>query len=65
MGESIHDGTVDVDELESDVTEDFIGTYKVPQLQLTVGRDRAVFSPKGVNIIGAKGRVDLGAIATL
>jgi len=59
MGESIRDGTVVVDELESEVTEDFIGTYKVPQLQLTVGRDRVVFSPKGVNVIGAKGRVDL------
>jgi hypothetical protein len=59
MDESIRDGTVDVVEFEAEVNEDYIGTYPAPQLKLTVGRDRVVFSPKGVNVIGAEGRVDL------
>jgi hypothetical protein len=59
MDESLRDGTVDVVEFEAEVNEDYIGTYRVPQLGLTVGRDRVLFSPKGVNVIGAEGRVDL------
>src|ERR1022692_2697577 len=58
LDESIRDGTVDVVGFEADVNED-CGTYRVPQLGLTVGRDRVLFSPKGINVIGAEGRVDL------
>jgi hypothetical protein len=59
LDESIRDGTVDVVGFEAEVNEDYIGTYRVPQLGLTVGRDRVLFSPKGINVIGAEGRVDL------
>ena len=59
LDESIRDGTVEVFEFEAEVTEDYLGPYKVRQLGLAVGRDRVLFSPKGVNVIGAEGRVDL------
>jgi hypothetical protein len=42
-----------------EVSEDFVGTYQAPELTLTVGDDRVVFSPKGLNVYGASGRVDL------
>ena len=42
-----------------EVTEDFIGSYFIPALELKVGRERVEFRPKGVTIIGAEGRVDI------
>lgn len=41
------------------VNENCIGQYKVRELELRVGDERVVFSPKGVNIVGAKGRIDV------
>src|SRR6266404_5099982 len=34
------------------VTEDFIGTYSIPALELSVGSERVEFRPKGVTVIG-------------
>ena len=42
-----------------DITEDFVGTYTVPELKLTVGDDRVTFTPKGLIVYGASGRVDV------
>jgi len=48
------------------MTEDFIGTYSIPVLELSVGSERVEFRPKGVTVIGAEGRVDLrGACDTV
>ena len=44
---------------DSQVTEDFIGTYSIPVLEMTVGTERVEFRPKGVTVIGASGRVDI------
>ncbi len=41
------------------ITEDFIGTYSIPVLELTVGNERVEFRPKGITVIGAAGRVDI------
>jgi hypothetical protein len=59
LRDSIASGDVVVRRFEVDVTEDFIGTYAIPVLELRVGRERVEFRPKGVNVIGAAGRVDL------
>src|ERR1017187_2887288 len=40
-------------------SEDYIGTYTIPALELTVGGERVEFRPKGVLVIGAAGRVDI------
>ncbi len=41
------------------VTENYIGEYHIPELVLRVGDEQVVFSPKGVNVFGAKGRIDV------
>ncbi len=57
---SIRKGIVAVDEdHQIEITEDFIGSYQVSELRLTVGDDRVVFSPKAMNVFGAAGRVDV------
>ena len=55
----ISNGSVVVDFRPKTITEDFMGTYTVRELVLRVGEEIAVFSPKGRNIVGASGRVDL------
>ncbi len=59
LRDSIASGDVVVRRFDVDITEDFIGTYAIPVLELRVGRERVEFRPKGVNVIGAAGRVDL------
>lgn len=41
------------------IDEKFIGQYEAPVLVLQVGDERVEFVPKGRNIVGAAGRVDL------
>lgn len=41
------------------VTEQFIGRYELEELTLQAGDELVVFSPKGANIVGAKGRIDV------
>lgn len=59
LAAAIADGTVAASFEEKRITEDYIGEYSVKVLVLTVGDERVMFSPKGTNIIGASGRVDL------
>lgn len=56
---SIKAGLVSVSERSKNITEDYIGTYSIPELILQVGDQQVVFSPKGRNIIGGTGRIDL------
>ena len=44
---------------ETEVTEDFIGTYFIPVLELRAGAERVEFMPKGLTVVGAEGRVDI------
>jgi len=59
----LRDSTVSKDvtirTFETQVTEDFVGTYSIPVLEMTVGTERVEFRPKGVAVIGASGRVDI------
>jgi len=41
------------------VWEPHIGAYSIPELLLAVGDEQVLFSPKGVNVVGAEGRVDV------
>jgi hypothetical protein len=41
------------------VTENYVGEYHIQELVLRVGDEEVVFSPKGVNVIGALGRIDV------
>ena len=41
------------------VTEDLVGTYSAPELKLTVGGDRVSFTPAGLIVFRADGRVDV------
>jgi hypothetical protein len=55
----MHSAVLSSERVPIEVREDFIGTYAIDELRLTVGNDRVVFTPKGIAIIGAAGRVDL------
>jgi hypothetical protein len=59
MRDLILDRTVSVKTHPKTMTEDGLGTYKAMELVLTVGGEAVVFSPKGRNIVGTSGRVDL------
>ena len=52
-------GIATFEDIPVTVSEDFVGTYEAPELRLTVGDDRVVFAPQGLNVYGAAGRVDL------
>lgn len=41
------------------VTEDYLGSYDVPVLNLELPAQKVTLLPKGANVIGADGRVDL------
>lgn len=44
---------------EKDLSENYIGTYSIDDLILLVGDEQVRFSPRGRNIVGASGRVDV------
>jgi hypothetical protein len=52
-------GEVELAEQEKNVSEEFVGQYTVPELVLRVGDERVIFSPKGINVVGAAGRIDV------
>lgn len=59
LRKSIESKDVSVRTFEIEVTEDYIGTYTIPALELIVGGERVEFRPKGVLVLGAEGRVDI------
>jgi len=56
---SIAQKLVTVSRVDKEIEEEYLGTYKAPELILDINREKVRFSPKGRNIVGAKGRVDL------
>ena len=46
-------------EIEKSITEEYLGTYNVKQLEYEFGTFRLVFEPMGRNILGALGRIDI------
>jgi hypothetical protein len=59
LRDSIASKDVIVRTFDTEVTEEFIGTYSIPALELIIGGERVVFRPKGVTVIGVEGRVDI------
>ena len=53
------DRTVEFSFQNKEIAEDYIGQYTVQELVLRVGDEKVIFSPKGTNVVGAAGRVDL------
>lgn len=59
LGVPIEEGTVRLRRRPKDLTEDYIGTYAVDDLLLLIGAEQVRFSPRGWNVLGAEGRVDV------
>jgi hypothetical protein len=59
LAEAIGQKTVVVQRRPKQLTESFIGTYSVDDLILVIGAEQVRFSPRGRNIVGAAGRVDV------
>lgn len=59
LREAIESKDVTIRKFDTEVTEDFIGKYSIPVLEIAVGNERVEFRPKGVTVIGASGRVDV------
>ena len=59
LAESIAQRLVRVSRSKKEITEQYLGSYRVPELVLDINGETVRFSPKGRNIMGSKGRVDL------
>lgn len=59
LADDIEKGLVTVSRVVKEIKEEYLGTYEVPELILDISGQTVRFSPKGRNIVGAKGRVDL------
>ncbi|MGA2701422.1 MAG: hypothetical protein ABSH35_10015 [Isosphaeraceae bacterium] len=59
LAEPIGQKTVTLQRRPKQLTENYIGTYSVDDLILVIGEEQVRFSPRGRNIVGAVGRVDV------
>ena len=59
LGEAIQKKSVTVQRHPKHLTENYIGTYQADDLTLVIGDEQVRFSPRGRNIVGATGRVDI------
>jgi hypothetical protein len=59
LAESIAQRLVTVSRVRKEIEEEYLGKYWVRELNLDISGETVRFSPKGLNIMGAKGRVDL------
>jgi hypothetical protein len=59
LADSIAQGLVTVSRNEKVIEEEYLGTYSLSELVLDVSGENVRLSPKGRNIVGANGRVDL------
>ncbi|HVC95398.1 MAG TPA: hypothetical protein VND64_17005 [Pirellulales bacterium] len=57
----LHASKSDVEITRSDkvVSENYMGEYHIPELNLRVADEQVVLSPKAANVLGAKGRIDV------
>ena len=55
----IGEDLVKIGQRQRTIIEECTGRYQVGELVLIVGDERACFVPKGMNIVGASGRIDL------
>jgi hypothetical protein len=59
LAEPIQQKAVELQRRSKQLTENYIGTYSVNDLILVIGGEQVRFSPRGRNIAGAAGRVDV------
>jgi hypothetical protein len=59
LAADIDKGLMTVSRAAKEIREEYLGTYRIPELILDISGQSVRFSPKGRNIVGAKGRVDL------
>ena len=59
LAEPIAKQTVTLHRRKKELTESYLGTYSVEDLILLIGEEQVRFSPRGRNIAGASGRVDV------
>ena len=59
LRDSIGSEDLAVRTFDTQVTEDFVGTYSIPVLEVTVGNERVEFRLKAISVIGASCRVDI------
>ncbi|MFZ1934434.1 MAG: hypothetical protein WCB27_23630 [Thermoguttaceae bacterium] len=59
LAEPIRQKTVVTQRRAKQLTENYIGTYSAEDLILAIGDEQVRFSPRGRNIVGAAGRVDV------
>jgi hypothetical protein len=59
LAEPIGQKSVRLQRRPKQLTENYIGTYSVDDLILVIGNEQVRFSPRGRNIAGAAGRVDV------
>ena len=59
LSDSIAQGLVTESRVDKAIEEEYLGKYRVSELILNISGETVRFSPKGCNVIGAKGRVDL------
>jgi hypothetical protein len=57
--EPVQRGIVTLQRSPKQIEEAHIGSYSVDDLLLSVGDEKVTFSPKGRNVFGAEGRVDV------
>lgn len=53
------EGLIECFYTEKNITEDYIGSYYVRKMDLTLAGTRLTFEPIGTLLIGSKGRIDL------
>ena len=59
LAEPVSQRTVALRKFPKQLTENYIGTYSADDLILVIGDEQVRFSPRGRNIAGAAGRVDV------
>jgi hypothetical protein len=59
LAEPIKQKIVSAQTRPKNLTENYIGTYMIDDLILTIGGEQVRFSPQGRNVVGASGRVDV------
>lgn len=59
LGEPICQKEITLQRRAKQLSESYIGTYSVDDLILLIGDEQVRFSPRGRNIVGASGRVDV------
>ncbi len=59
LTEPIQKKTASVQRRQKQLNESYIGNYAVDDMILTIGNEQVRFSPRGRNIVGAAGRVDV------